>query len=415
MKRICVVTAGHLSTCPRMLKAADALAGAGYRVRLISTRHVAWAFEADRDVCRRRAGLWEWTEVDYSRRTGSSLRRWSGMRFRAAQAIARAAGPERVPRAVALRGYARVHPELVAAITAEPADLVYGGTTGALAAVAEGARRIGAPYALDLEDLHSAEQDDSPEARLAHALAARIERTVLHGAAFLTTSSPAIAAAYAEHYGVYPRPIHNTFPLPARAPEAMPSLGEGLSLYWFSQTIGPHRGLEDVVRAMGTAEIPGELHLRGRPIPDYLEALQRRCDETAPRLKLVLHPPLPPDDMVESCAGYDAGLSLEQGHVLSRALCLTNKAFTYILAGLPVVFTDTPGQRPLAEDLGAAAWRYPLGDVDGLAAGLRRWSEDKPLLARAKAAAWEAARRRWHWEHPDDRGALLEAVAGALR
>ena len=33
--RICVVTAGHLSTSPRMLKAADALHAAGYHVRVV--------------------------------------------------------------------------------------------------------------------------------------------------------------------------------------------------------------------------------------------------------------------------------------------------------------------------------------------------------------------------------------------
>ena len=57
---------------------------------------------------------------------------------------------------------------------------------------------------------------------------------------------------------------------------------------------------------------------------------------------------------------------------------------------------------------------YVPGDVASLAAGLRRWAEDKSRLARAKGAAWVAARRRWHWEHPEERGALLEAVAKVL-
>ena len=37
--RITVVTAGHLSTCPRMLKSADALAADGYDVRVVATHH----------------------------------------------------------------------------------------------------------------------------------------------------------------------------------------------------------------------------------------------------------------------------------------------------------------------------------------------------------------------------------------
>ena len=415
MARICVVTAGHLATCPRMLKAADALAAAGHHVRVVSTRHADWAAVGDQDARRRRGQAWSWTVVDYTRREALAAQLRSGARLRAAQALVRGLGVSRAPLSLLARAYSRMHPELVRAALAEPADLVFGGTTGALAAVAEAARRAGVPYALDLEDFHSAEQDDSPAARLAHAVVERIERVILADAAFLTAASAPIALAYADKYGVHPLAVHNTFPLPPTAPDLSVGSGRSLRLYWFSQTVGPRRGLEDAVRAMGAAGIPGELHLRGRPIPDYHDGLRRLGAEVAPSLRIVHHEPSPPDAMVDACRGYDVGLSLEQGHVLSRALCLTNKAFTYILAGLAVALTDTAGQRPLAVDLGPAALRYRPGDVAALAGGLKRWAEDKPLLARAKAAAWQAAQRRWHWEHAEDRGALLDAVEKALR
>jgi len=48
--RIVVATAGHLSTTPRMLKAADALHEAGYRVRVVSANHTPWAHAADHAV-----------------------------------------------------------------------------------------------------------------------------------------------------------------------------------------------------------------------------------------------------------------------------------------------------------------------------------------------------------------------------
>ena len=150
-------------------------------------------------------------------------------------------------------------------------------------------------------------------------------------------------------------------------------------LYWFSQTIGPRRGLEDVVRAMGRTSVPGELHLRGRADAEYLALLERLAERQAPLLKLVIHPPAPPDAMVALCAGYDVGLSVESPHVLNRELCAPNKPYTYLLAGLAVVLTDTAGQRPLAADLGEAAFSYRPGDVEALAKGLRRWAEDKQL------------------------------------
>jgi hypothetical protein len=415
MARICVVTAGHLSTCPRMLKAADAFAGAGHHVRVVSTRFVDWAALADADVRRRRPGMWAWTQVDYGHAAGQRIRRRAGARFRAAQILARIGGIRRSPLPLVARAYSRMHPELVRAALAEPADFLYGGSAGALAAVAEAGRRAGVPYALDLEDFHSAEQDDSPATRASHALAARIERDVLGGAAFLTAASPAIAGAYADTYGVRPIAVHNTFPLPARAPDLTPTLGEGLRLYWFSQTVGPRRGLEDAVRAMGRGAIPGELHLRGEVGAEYFESLIRLAASAAPALKIVHHRPAPPDSMVDLCAGYDVGLSLEQGHVQSRSLCLTNKAFVYMLGGLAVAFTATAGQRPLAESLAEGAVISGPGDVAGLATALTRWAQDKALLGRAKAAAWTAAQRRWHWEHAADRGALLDAMEDLVR
>jgi hypothetical protein len=113
-------------------------------------------------------------------------------------------------------------------------------------------------------------------------------------------------------------------------------------------------------------------------------------------------------------AGHDVGLTLEQGHVLNRALCLGNKALIYVLAGLALAISDTPGQRPLALGLGEGAVLYRPGDVPALAAGLKRWAQDKALLARARALVWQAASERWHWEHPEERGALLGAVARVL-
>ena len=153
--RVTVVTSGHLSTCPRMLKAADALSAAGHDVRVVATRHEPWAVEADSDARARRR--WPLTTIDY-RRGASGATYWrSGARYRAARAIAGQLGAGRTPFPIVARAFGRVHSELVRAAAAAPADLIYGGTTGALAATAEAARRLGVPYAIDLEDLHHGE------------------------------------------------------------------------------------------------------------------------------------------------------------------------------------------------------------------------------------------------------------------
>jgi hypothetical protein len=394
-----------------MLKSADALAAAGYDVTAVSTCHEGWAAEADRDVRSRRA--WPVHVVNYRKGESGLTYWWTGAQHRAARAIVDAMGPARAPLPLVARAFGRVHAALARTVSAIPADLIYGGTTGALAAIAEAAHRCRTPYALDLEDFHSGETS-GPEAPFVGALATRIERAVLGDAVFLTTSSEAIAAAYHERYGALPSVVHNTFPLPAKPPDFTRVNPGTLRLYWFSQTIGPGRGLEEAVEALGRADVSAELTLRGQPHDGYVEMLRHLAAAQAPRLTLTHQPPAPPDAMVDLACGYDVGLALEQMVPLNRQLCVTNKTFTYMLAGVASALSDTPGQHALGVDLGRAAVLVPAGDVDALAAAFARWAADPAALDCAKRTAWEAAGRRWHWEHESERGVLYRLVREAL-
>ena len=408
--RICVITSGHLATCPRMLKAADAFAEAGHDVRLVSAQFIDWAAEADQEISRKRSHIW--STIDYRWRT-DPLRYWqTGLRFHAARRWVRVVGPERVDIATLAAANGRAARDLMDLALAEPADLYYGGTCGGLAVTALAARRAGVPYGLDLEDFHEGELEYGPAWDHWRSLLHRLQREVLRDAAFVTAGSAAIAARYEKAYDVSVLPIHNTFSLPPYVPDPEPSTAGCLRLYWFSQTVGAGRGLEDVVRAIGLAGIRAELHVRGVAQVEYLARLRQLASV---KLSVHVHDPAPPDRMVELSLPYDAGLSPEEGRSVNRQLCLSNKALTYILAGLAVVLADTAGQRPLADDLGEGALRYRPGDIVSLAQGLRRWAEDRSRLRRARQAAWQAARLRWNWEDRREKWALIDAVEAAFQ
>lgn len=408
--RLALVTAGHLSTCPRMLKAADSLAEEGYGVEVVSTRSTVWAAEADLVVGKRRQGRFRSTVIDYTRTTGAFLYAKSGLRRRVARAVA--ARARKAPFRLASLAFARVHDELVSAALATSADFFYGGTTGGIAAAFEAAKRAGRPYALDLEDFFSGEPE---EGSLDETLAERIEREILPGASFLTASSEPIATAYSAKYGVAPEVIHNVFSLPETPPDLESTSAGPLRLYWFSQTIGPGRGLEDAIAAAGVSGIDAALHLRGAIAEGYRESLRALAKEKAPGLALTLHPPGPPDEMISLSSGFDIGLSLEQPVSFNRPLCLTNKALVYLLAGLALVMTDTPGHRPLRDGLGKKALVVPAGDVRALSEGLRRFADDRRYLLDCRKASWDAASKRWHWEHSEERGKLRRLFEAATR
>jgi glycosyltransferase involved in cell wall biosynthesis len=270
------------------------------------------------------------------------------------------------------------------------------------------------PYGFDLEDFHSGEGDNSPASVRARALTEVLERSFLPDAKFLTAGSEEIAAEYASKFNVHPVAINNTFCLSSSAPDFESRAESGLRFFWFSQTVGPGRGLEDAIKAIGLVGVRGELHLLGRAHEGYLEILNSLAKSLAPTLRIVHLKPAMPDDMVQLSLAYDVGLAVEQGDSPNSALCLSNKALTYTAAGLAIVLTDTPGQRRLAVDLGAGAILYTPGDVTTLAAKLHLWAANPHSLTAAKRATWNAARLRWNWDHPLERGTLLSCVTAAL-
>src|SRR4051812_33953216 len=79
-QRICIVTPGPISSNPRVVKEADALAAAGYRVRVVFTqcldRHVEWDFDLAATKC------WRYTAIRWTKsgRLPRLLRYWSGAR-----------------------------------------------------------------------------------------------------------------------------------------------------------------------------------------------------------------------------------------------------------------------------------------------------------------------------------------------
>ena len=396
-----------------MLKVADALHEAGYRVTMISARFMDWAWEADLEL--RKTRSWKWIHIDHTRTTAPGNWILSGTEHRLARYAAGAAGANRLPLPVAAAAYGRIHSLLVNAAVQEDADLYYGGTAGTLAATARAAAKTGKPYALDLEDFHSAEHDETPSGTLDNQLARRIETAILPQARFLTTAGTTMGKAYVDAYGFDPIPINNVSPLPSQEPDFERAPTDALRLYWFGQTIGIDKQLQLIVQAVGKAQIPADLHIRGRVLPGCGEYLRTLTAEAAPGIRLIISEPATPSQMVDLCRPHDIGLSMfVHSPVLNWNIALGNKTLTYLAAGLAIALSDTPGHQLLKHDLLPDCVLYKSGDYDSLARGLKRMWEDPAALRRARKASWEAARRRWHWEHQLERGAVLDAVASAV-
>ena len=393
------------------MKAAEAFRNAGYRVSIVCSSHARWLVAGDTSFLKSFERSSSVAHFDREEHPFSYYA--TGIRYRLRRRQVFLCGLDRSSLPTLGMAFTRPFVELVRLGVAAKADLYYGGTSGGIAVVAEIAKKRRSPYAIDLEDFHSAEQDPSAEAELSHTIIAEIERRVLTGARFLTCGSAAMAELYGATYGIKVAPIHNVFSLPRTEPDFGVLRGK-LRLVWLGQTIGSGRGIEDAVKALGLANVAAELTLRGKVKGSYLDNLFTLARAQAPHLRIRHEEPDMSRSVVDLCRGYDIGLCLEQAHVLNRSVCLCNKPFTYLLAGLAVAFTDTAGQRDLARDLGSAALVFKVGDIKMFAQGLRHWAANPEGLMQAKRLAWQAAQRRWHWNHPEEEGRLLELVNEAF-
>jgi glycosyltransferase involved in cell wall biosynthesis len=401
-RRVCIVSPGNLASNPRALKEATALHEAGYAVTTVTCDYT----EALRDFDHEIGAQVPWTVVRTPR---SPTERYGSAAARLlAQGIDRAGA--KVPVGVAARAYGGPVGALAEATGKVAADLYIAHYVAALPAAAAAARHHRAMLGFDAEDFHSGEAMDGPGESLPRKLVDAVEGALLPKCSYVTAASPMIGAAYAARYGLSPPvTVLNVFPLDMADRPASASPSTTVRAYWFSQNVGLDRGLQAFLQAIARAKTRIDLDIRGRDHlgrGDTLLALARELG-IADRVRLL--PVGAPEDMVRMAAAYDLGLSLETDISESRRLCLTNKIFTYLLAGVPVVLSDTPAQRALAPDLGAAALVVSLAAPDAMAAALDRFTTD---LGLAKAEALRLGRERYNWDV--EKKILLQAVADAF-
>ncbi len=386
---------GNLASNPRLLKEAGALHSVGYDVTTVVC-DFSDAVQAFDDELVASA---PWRVVRIARQRGLNLR------SAASAWIARSMGAS-VPLGLACRaaGGAPIG-AMTRAARAIEADLYIAHYVAALPAAADAARRHGALLGFDAEDFHSGEGTGGAGDDFRMRMVAAVEQATLPGCHYSTAASPLIGRAYARRYGIAPTTILNVFPL-AMAP-LRPTLREssraGLKAYWFSQTIGLDRGLQAFIQAMA---------LRGSNRWGHGDTLMRLAGELGMAGRVRLLPLASPGEMVRLAGDYDLGLSLETDISESRQYCLTNKIFTYLLAGIPTMLSDTPAQRALAVELGRAACVVSLGEPAAMASALDRLCGTEGVLEEARATSWRLGRERYNWEV--EQRLLLAAVGKAF-
>jgi glycosyltransferase involved in cell wall biosynthesis len=401
---ILVLTASHLCRNPRVVKEATALGAAGYDVTVMSVSEVERFARMDAELARDlpfRRHVIDLTRDPRRARTTRFLQRGAtwGARWLCRNLhleSARALGPAGA---------------LLRAARAQTADLTIAHTEIPLWA-AQILIKDGRRVAVDLEDWYS--EDLLPADRRSRPLRLlrQAEAFALHHAAYVSTTSASMAAALAESYRCpAPLVLRNTFPLQPNSRLDRPTGTEPPGFIWFSQTVGPGRGLEQFLDAWAQTKQPSTVNLLGDARPGYREELLARLPSSR-RAALRFLPLVSPAELPGKLAEFDLGLALESRQPRNHNLTISNKILQYLNAGLAVIATDTAGQGEVMRAAPACGLLLDTSPARACAARLDALVGDRQRLHGCQAAARAAAAADFCWEQDAPR--LLAAVAGAL-
>lgn len=403
-KKVLILTSAHLCRNPRVVKEATTLGAAGYDVTVMSISVQVRFERVDRELIR---GLpFKRVTLDYAADTAHA--RLADFFQRGATWVARRAcrqlrieTAQTLGPASALLNFARGF----------PADLTIVHTEIPIWA-AQFLIRDGRRVAVDVEDWYSedllyADRQSRPLKLLRHA-----EEFALRHAVYSSATAQSMADALTGAYHCPPPIIiRNSFPLQSRSRVDRPGCTGAPSFIWFSQSIGPGRGLELFFAAWARTTQPSKVYLLGDERPGYRQKLLARLPPVR-RGDVHFIPSVTPEELPFKLAEFDIGLALEPSWPRNKDITISNKIFQYMNAGLALIATPTAGQMEVmtaAPDSGLVVTAHETTEY---AAKLDALLGDHSRLRAAQCASRAAAERAFCWECETPR--LLTAVAQAL-
>ncbi|MDB4927008.1 hypothetical protein [Mucilaginibacter sp.] len=380
-KTICLITTGHISSNPRLVKEAMAFSHYGFKVHIIFTQYVDYLVEYDQQIL---AANPTWT-CQYLNWTGNSfiskINRLAGVLI----LLINHTNNTRINRNFAWQ---------LKKASSHPADMYIAHTLGALPIAILAAKKNNVKSRFDAEDFHRNEVSDDIDNEGVK-LRIAIEDANIPHLTSMTTSSPQIAERYNLLYNRKITSIVNVFPKTASF-NIINNKNKPLKLFWFSQTVGPSRGVEAAINGMGLSGLKIDLHLLGKSASHYETHLTELASSSAPNCTIYFYKPVFPDDIFNIARRFDIGLALEPYTPLNRNICLTNKLFTYIQSGLAVIASNTIAQTRFLQQYPDTGKIY--NNERDLANILIEFDKNRELLYQTKQACYAAGQTKLNWE-----------------
>lgn len=258
------------------------------------------------------------------------------------------------------------------------------------------------PLILDSHELPLDSCDTSRWRHFTKLLARFLAIVVPHCAGVITVSSP-IAQEIRNHYHASDVSVIRNVPAYQQPPKSdhlrqYLGLNPEIRIALYQGYIQPVRQLDTLVRAATFLEQNIVIVLMGKVTGETaseLEALAIK-EGVADRIKII--PPVPYAELLEWTASADIGFVVySPDYSLNFQMCLPNKLFEYLMAGLPVLASqlDAVAEVIRTYDVGQIVPSLVPADVGS---AINAMLADPIALARMQRNALEAAQRVLCWE-----------------
>jgi glycosyltransferase involved in cell wall biosynthesis len=391
-KTVCLITPGHISSNPRLVKEAMALSQSGYKLHLIFTQYVGYLVDHDQQILSANP-TWTYDNLNW---TGHNLASKCN-RF-----LSKIVQLFNADKAMKLnRNYLW---QLKKALACK-ADLYIAHNLSALPVAVIAAKKNNTKCGFDAEDFHRNEVSDDP-ANEDVKLKTAIEEKYISQVDYMTASSPQIADAYENLFNRKIITILNVFPKTG-AINIINNTSEPLQLFWFSQTIGPNRGLETIIEAINSFAPAMDLHLLGTVGNEYKQQLMSSIKNLS---GLHFHQPVIPDELFSIAAKFDIGFTAEPGFSINNKIALSNKLFTYLQSGLAILTSDTPAQTAFLNQYPHIGSLYH--NAQELSLLLISYHNNRELLYTTKVNNYKLGQEALNWETESKK--LISTVQNVL-
>lgn len=391
---IVFVTSAQPSANPRLLKEAKSLQHTGYLVSVIWCPISPWADKFDQQLFNEFPSI-KWIKAGYHAKTEPIGYWYARIRQKIWLFIYKLIGNHFD---AAIKSLVLYSQELTYLALQQKAVLYIGHNLGALPALFIASKKYKAKSIFDFEDYHRGE---SYENSLETKRVIDVENNYIPLVSSITTASSSISNAYKK---IFPdkliTTINNCFSLKYATESVIKIPQSPLKLFWFSQYIGKKRGLENIIQAMSffpSNDI--KLTLLGTSTNEIQNYLYDIIDNyNLSREQIIFLSPVSEKKIVQIASEHHIGLASEYSHNTNRDLCLTNKIFTYLLAGNALILSDTYAQKSFLSENPGIGSLYEQNSVKELTSVLKSYLGDSELLMFHRQNALELAKVKYNWD-----------------